>query len=104
MMYEIIRNDAADLEDTINEQLIAPWLRFTFGPQALERAARPYWCIEKDPPKDAAARMDLLTKAHGLVDLLKTEVYEAAQTRQPDANEDVVPASAMPTSLFSPGA
>jgi phage gp29-like protein len=103
MMYEIIRNDAADLEDVINEQLLGPWLMWTFGPQALDQKFRPYWRIEKDPPKDASGAIDLLTKAHQLVDIPQSAIYEAAQIEPPDPQDAIVQRAALPTSLFSPG-
>ncbi len=103
MLWEIVRNDASDLEDVINEQLCEPWLLWTFGPAALDPAVRPMWRVQKDPPKDAAAAVDLLVKAHSLVDVAQADVYEAAQIDPPDEGEAIVPRSAMPTSLFAPG-
>lgn len=102
MMYQIIRADAQDIEDVINEQLLGPWLLWTYGPQALDLAVRPWWTIEKDPPKDASAGMDLLEKVHSMVDIPKSIVYETGQVPMPDGNEPVVSAAATPASLFSP--
>lgn len=102
-MWQVVRGDAADLEAAINEQLLGPWLLWTFGPGALERAVRPWWTIEKDPPRDAAAAADLLVKAHQLVELPTSEVYEMVQVRAPEEGENVVPRSAVPASLFQPG-
>jgi len=103
-MFEYIRNDLADLEEVINEQLCAPWLMWTFGPRALERDTRPYWRAEKDPPKDVNAALDQLAKARQMgAEIPVLEVFEKGQIRQKDEGEEVLPPAQVPTSLFGPG-
>jgi len=100
-LFEYIRNDLAGLEDVINEQLLKPWLRWTFGPQALERAVRPYWRTDKQPPKNVTGALDQLAKARMMgAKIPVLEVYERGQIRQPDEGEAVLPASALPSDLF----
>jgi phage gp29-like protein len=103
MMYEIIRNDAQDVEDVFNDQLVAPYLLFTFGPQALEEQFRPRYVIEKDPPKDAQAALSLIQSANNLVDVLESEVYAAAQCAAPGPNDKVVKRPVAPGAIdFQP--
>ena len=56
ILFELIRQDAGELETVMNEQLLQPWLVWTFGPQALERAVRPWWTLDKMPPRDTHTR------------------------------------------------
>lgn len=102
MMFEIVRNDAQDIEDVINEQLCAPWLMWTFGPAALTDALRPRYVIEKEPPKDAQASLSLIQSANNMVDVLKSEVYEAAQLTPPDKTDEVVARAGVPVTMFQP--
>ncbi len=88
---EIIRSDALLLETGIN-QLLGWWGHWTFGPQFLERAFRPKWTIEKEPPKDASRQLDIITKAHSLgVPIPLAEVHEKGQIRRPEEGEAVLP-------------
>ena len=93
---EIIRSDALLLEEGIN-QLLGWWGHWTFGPQFLERAFRPWWSIEKEAPKDASRQVDILTKAHSLgAPIPVAEVYEKSQIRRPEEGEAVLPPSVDP--------
>lgn len=91
-LFEIIRSDALDLEDVVNEQLLAPWGLWTFGPQFAERAFRPTWRIDKDPPKDLARAADLLTKARAMgMQIAVDEAHERLQLRKAEEGEAVLP-------------
>ena len=104
LLLEVIRSDAADLEETINEQLCAPWLTWTFGPQALERAVRPWWTIEKDPPEDVSESLRQLAQARNLgLKIAQSEAYELSQLRTPEEGEPVLEPPAAPNELFQPG-
>ena len=93
---EIVRSDALLLEEGIN-QLLGWWGQWTFGPQFLERAFRPTWRIEKEPPKDASRQLDILTKAHSLrAPIPVAELYEKGQIRRPEEGEAVLPPSPDP--------
>ncbi len=107
VLWEYIRNDWCDGEETLNEQLLAPWLVWRFGPQALDRAVRPYFRADKEPPTDRAAELDLLTKARNLgTEVPKREVYEKGGIRTPDRNaagkviEEVLPPPALSMGLL----
>ncbi len=101
LMWEIIRDDAADLEEAVNEQLLKPWLLWQFGPQALDRAVRPWWTIEKEPPKDALAAADLLLKARTLrLEIPEEEARQRLQLRAPEEGEAVLE---QPVQEFVPG-
>ena len=105
VMFEYIRNDLGDLEEAVNEQLAKPWLLWTFGPQALDRAFRPTWRVDKEPPKDVNGALDQLGKARAMgAKIPVLEVYERGQIRQPEGDEELLPAPQVPTSLFQPGA
>jgi phage gp29-like protein len=92
---EVTRNDALDLEEAINEQLCAPWLAWTFGPQALDRALRPWWTIEKEPPKDAERELRIMKAAHGMLGpqsrIASEQVYQVSGLRVAEEGEDVLP-------------
>ena len=93
---EIVRSDALLLEEAIN-QLLGWWGQWTFGPQFLERAFRPKWKIEKEPPKDASRQLDIITKAHSLrTPVPVAEVYEKGQIRRPEEDEAVLPPAVDP--------
>jgi len=103
-MFEYIRNDLADLQEVMNDQLVKPWLLWTFGPQALDRAFRPTWRVDKEPPKDVNGALDQLAKARAMgAKIPVLEVYERGQIRQPEKGEELLPAAQIPTSLFQPG-
>jgi len=88
------RSDALDLELVANEQLLRPWLLWNFGPRALEREFRPWWTIEKDPPKDLSTKADLWLKLQQLgVSISVNQAYEEFDVRQPTAGEAVLEAS-----------
>lgn len=63
-MFQLLRGDAADLADVIRRDLFAPLVRANLG----DRAPVPFLALNVDPPEDAAARADRLTKymTHGL--------------------------------------
>jgi phage gp29-like protein len=103
-MFEYIRNDLDDLETAVNEQLAMPWLLWTFGPQALDRAFRPYWHTDKEPPKDVDSALAQLTSARAMgAKIPALEVYERGQIRMPDDGEEVLPPLQIPASMFQPG-
>ncbi len=96
-LVEYIRGDAEDLEFVINEQLLAPWGLFTFGPQFLERALRPWWTIDKEPPKDLARAADLLIKARSLsLEIPRVHAHEKLQIPTPEKSEPILPPPADP--------
>jgi len=103
-LNQVIRKDAQDLAAVINEQLCAPWLLWTFGPHALVPESRPMFYIQEDPPPEPKEQMDLLIAARQAVPTRTSDWYEIAQLQRPEAGEDTVPALAMPTSMFIPGA
>jgi len=96
VLWERIRNDLADQEEVINDQLILPWGIWRFGPAFVERAFRPYWRADKQPPKDRMAELALLDKARNMgAGVPKQEVYEQSGIRQPDEGEEVLQPSAL---------
>ncbi len=104
LLWEYIANDLADLEETINEQLVLPWGLWTFGPQFADRAFRPYWRADKQPPKDRAAELKLLGDARLMgMEIPVAEVAERTGIRTAEDGEAVLPAVALPTQLFNPG-
>jgi len=103
LLFEYIRHDLLDLEAIINEQLLKPWLLWTFGPRALDAAFRPRWTTDSEPPKDAAAALDILAKARGMgAEVPTLEVYERGQIRQPEAGEAVLPPPALSAAMLPP--
>ena len=91
ILFELIRRDATELETVVNEQLIDPWLLWTFGPQALERAFRPWWTIDKMPPPDVARAAENLAKAQSL-GLVISESFarEKLEIPAPEGTESVL--------------
>jgi len=103
-LHEYIRSDAGDLETAINEQLCAPWLLWTFGPQALDRALRPWWTIDKQPPRDAAKAADLLSKARALsLEIPESYAREKLEIPAPEEGEAVLAPPFMPIELTGLG-
>jgi phage gp29-like protein len=100
---EIVRSDALDLEEAVNEQLCRPWLLWTFGPKALLREFRPWWRIDKDPPEDVNQNLNVLLKAQNLgLQIPLQQAYEKAQLRPPEQGEEVLPRQFSPADLFGP--
>ena len=101
MLFELIRHDAAELETVVNEQLIEPWLLWTFGPQALERESRPWWSIDKAPPKDLARAADLIAKARSIgLKISQSFAHEKLQIPTPETEEETLPVPFAPPDLF----
>ena len=101
LLWEYVRHDLGNAEDVINEQLLTPWLAWTFGPQALDRAMRPYWRADKQPPKDRGAELDLLAKARNMgAEVPKQSVYELGGIRAPDEGEETLPPPALSAAML----
>jgi phage gp29-like protein len=98
---DIIRNDALDLEWVINEQLCAPWLRWTFGDAALERDLRPWWTIDKDPPEDREEELRVIEKARSLgIEISKEYARMKAQIPALEAGEEALPPPAISAAML----
>ncbi len=92
ILWELIRQDATELERVINEELLGPWLTWTFGPQALDRAFRPWWTLDKMPPKDLVSAADQLSKAQSLgLTLAESFVRERLEIPGPEPGEATLP-------------
>lgn len=57
-MFQLLRGDAAGLADVIRRDMLAPIVRANLG----DRAPVPFLALNVDPPEDAVARADRLTK------------------------------------------
>jgi len=104
LMWELVRDDAEDEEFVINEQLAGPWLTWTFGPQALDRAVRPWWTVDKEPPKDRVQELDILARARnlGASRIPEEEVYLRGGIRQAEGDEARLPPPMISPDLVPP--
>jgi len=57
-MFQLLRNDAEGIADVIRRDLLAPLVRMNLG----DRAPVPFLALNVEPPEDAVARADRLTK------------------------------------------
>lgn len=103
ILYEVRRSDLAHLETVVNQQLLGRWLLWMFGPQALERDFRPWWRVDKNPPKDRKAAIDALRAASEMVPVKQEQVYEEAQVQEPEAGDPVVAPPQLPPELTGTG-
>ncbi len=99
LLFEIVRRDANDLSDVIDGQLLQPWLLWTFGDAALDRAFRPHFRIDTSKEKDVLAEAKLLKEARGLVDVTRAEAYERLGIREPEQGEMLVNEVVQPVEL-----
>ena len=100
ILWQIIKADAQDLEDVINDQLIEPWLRWTFGDRGLDRDVRPTWVIDKEPPTDLEAVALLLRDARALgLAIPSAWAREKLGVPVPVDNEEVLAAPVVPGDL-----
>ena len=100
-MWQYVRRDLIGVENCINEQLCKPWLEWNYGPAALDRAVRPYWRTEKEPPKDANQELDRLSKARAMgAAIAERTVYETGQIDAPEEGEKLLPPVALPMDIF----
>lgn len=99
LLYQTVKRDAQDLEEVINEQLLGPWLRWTFGDISLDRSFRPHWAIDLAPEQDILEQARILKEARGLIDVPRTEAYKRLQIPEPEEGEALVNASVIPVEL-----
>jgi phage gp29-like protein len=90
LLFEIIKSDAQNISEVIDEQLLKPWLLWTFGEIALDRAYRPHFQIDTNAKKDILNEANILMKARGLVDVTRSEAYERLGVREPEDGEALV--------------
>jgi phage gp29-like protein len=90
LMFEIVKSDTNNLSTVIDEQLLKPWLRWTFGDVALDRAFRPHFRIDTSPQEDVLEQARILKEARGLVDVTRGEAYERLGIREPEDGESLV--------------
>lgn len=101
VLMEFTRQDGRIVEQVVNEQLLEPWLRWTFGEQALGRDLRPWWTVDKSPPKDLTRLLDRLTKARALgMEIPRGWAHEQTQIPQAEEGEEVL---APETATILPG-
>jgi phage gp29-like protein len=103
LLIEFVKRDAGDLSTVIDEQLLTPWLRWTFGDVALDRAFRPYFVIDCEPEEDVLNQAKILQAARGLVDVPLAEAYRRLQIPEPEEGEALVHASVIPVELTGLG-
>jgi phage gp29-like protein len=101
LQNEMVRADAIALEEAINEQLCRPWLRWTFGEQALDRAVRPWWRIDKNPPKDVNRLLDQIGKARAVgMKVPEDWAHEQTQIPQAEGGAAVLPPAALSVGML----
>lgn len=99
LLYEIVSRDAAEVSNVIDEQLLKPWLLWTFGEAALDRAYRPHFAIDMAPEEDVLEQAKILKEARGLVAVTRAEAYRRLQISEPEENEALVNAAFQPIEL-----
>jgi phage gp29-like protein len=101
ILWQIIKADAIDLEQVINDQLIAPWLQWTFGLRGLDRDVRPTWVIDKEPPTDLEAVALLLKDARALgMEIPTVWAREKLGIPVPEEGDEVLAAPVVPGDLI----
>lgn len=102
ILWQIIKADAHDLEDVINDQLLSPWLLWTFGERGLERDVRPTWTIEKEPPSDLEEVALLLKDARSLgLEIPSAFAREKLGIPVPEEGEEILASPTVPGDLVS---
>lgn len=99
LLTEIIRQDSDALSDVINEQLLGPWGKWTFGPDFEDRSFRPHFYIDTSNEKNIREEALALKEARGLVDISRADAYERLGLREPEEDEAVVNSSMIPIEL-----
>jgi phage gp29-like protein len=103
MLYEIVRRDANQVSVVIDEQLLGPWLRWTYGDIALDRSYRPHFKIDVEPEKDMLERARALKEARGLVEIPKRYAREQLGIPAPEEGEELVNSAVVPVELTGIG-
>lgn len=99
LLYQIVKRDAQDLSTVIDEQLLGPWLLWTFGEQALDRSYRPHFVIDVEAEKDLLERARALKEARGLVDIPLAYAREQLGVPAPEEGEELVSQPSIPIEL-----
>ena len=99
MLYQIVKRDAADVSTVIDEQLLRPWLLWTFGEQALDRSFRPHFVIDVEAEKDLLERARALKEARGLVDIPLAYARQQLGVPAPEEGEELVSRPSIPVEL-----
>jgi phage gp29-like protein len=103
LLLEIVKSDAQNLATVIDEQLLKPWLTWTFGEIALDHAFRPHFVIDTSPENDILEQANILKAARGLVDVTRAEAYKRLQIKEPEQGEALVNAVMTPVDIMGLG-
>ncbi len=102
ILWQIVKADAQDLEDVVNDQLLSPWLKWTFGDKGVDRDFRPTWTIDKEPPSDLAAVALLLRDARALgLEIPSAFAREKLGIPVPEEGEETLSSPTVPGEIVS---
>jgi phage gp29-like protein len=99
LLFDFVKSDAREISTVVDEQLLGPWLLWTFGPQTLDRSYRPHFSIDCEDEENTLEQARFLKEARGLVDIPLTFAREKLQIPAPEEGEALVNSAMVPVEL-----